>query len=361
MRVWIAGGGTGGHVYPGLAVAQALRATGESDVTYVGGQGGIEEELARRAGLRFVGIPAGGVHGVALWQATQNIVKLIRGCWAARRLGLRERPSALFATGGYASVPVALAAWTLQVPVLAYLPDIEPGLAVRFIAWLASEVAVTVDDSRCYFSDRKVIVTGYPVRSEFRDLDRAEARETLGLAQTESVLLVMGGSRGARSINRALDGILEPVLDMTQVIHLSGQLDWPWVSGRRDGLPEGLSKRYHAFPYLHEMGYALASADLVLCRSGASTLGELPFFGLPAVLVPYPHAWRYQRVNAEWLTERGAAITLEDGRLDEELLPTVQHLLRSPQQLARMAERTRMLARPDAATRLAVELQELKR
>jgi UDP-N-acetylglucosamine--N-acetylmuramyl-(pentapeptide) pyrophosphoryl-undecaprenol N-acetylglucosamine transferase len=256
---------------------------------------------------------------------------------------------------------VALAAWTLQVPVLAYLPDIEPGLAVRFIAWLASEVAVTVDDSRCYFSDRKVIVTGYPVRSEFRDLDRAEARETLGLAQTESVLLVMGGSRGARSINRALDGILEPVLDMTQVIHLSGQLDWPWVSGRRDALPEGLSKRYHAFPYLHEMGYALASADLVLCRSGASTLGELPFFGLPAVLVPYPHAWRYQRVNAEWLTERGAAITLEDGSLDEELLPTVQHLLRSPQQLARMAERTRMLARPDAATRLAVELQELKR
>jgi UDP-N-acetylglucosamine--N-acetylmuramyl-(pentapeptide) pyrophosphoryl-undecaprenol N-acetylglucosamine transferase len=126
-------------------------------------------------------------------------------------------------------------------------------------------------------------------------------------------------------------------------------------------LREGLSERYHAFPYLHEMGYALASADLVLCRSGASTLGELPFFGLPAVLVPYPHAWRYQRVNAEWLTERGAAITLEDGRLDEELLPTVQRLLRSPQQLARMAERTRMLARPDAATRLAVELQELER
>jgi UDP-N-acetylglucosamine--N-acetylmuramyl-(pentapeptide) pyrophosphoryl-undecaprenol N-acetylglucosamine transferase len=348
-------------VYPGLAVVQALRATGESEVTYVGGQGGIEEDLAGRAGLRFVGIPAGGVHGLAPWPAGQNIVKLIRGLRGAFRLGRQESPSALFATGGYASVPVALVAWVLRVPILVYLPDIEPGLAVRFIARLASKVAVTVEDSRSYFSDRKVVVTGYPVRSEFHDIDRAEARDALGLVQTEPVLLVMGGSRGARSINRALGGMLEHVLDMTQVIHLSGELDWPSVSRRRDGLPATLEGRYHAFPYLHEIGYALASADLAVCRSGASTLGELPFFGLPAVLVPYPHAWRYQQVNAEWLTERGAAITLEDGRLDEELLPTVRRLLRKPRLLAGMAERTRTLARPDAAERLAAELQALER
>jgi UDP-N-acetylglucosamine--N-acetylmuramyl-(pentapeptide) pyrophosphoryl-undecaprenol N-acetylglucosamine transferase len=346
-------------VYPGLAIVQALRATGELGITYVGGQGGIEEELATRAGLRFVGIPAGGVHGVALWQAAQNFVKLIQGCRAARQLGLQERPSALFATGGYASVPVALAAWTLRVPILVYLPDIEPGLAVRFIARLASRVAVTVEDSRIHFPDRKVVVTGYPVRSEFHDLNREEAREALGLARNEPVLLVMGGSRGARSINRALGGILETVLDMTQVIHLSGELDWPWVSERRDGLPEALRARYHPFPYLHEMGYALASADLALCRSGASTLGELPFFGLPAVLVPYPHAWRYQRVNAEWLTERGAAVTMRDERLARELLSTLRQLLMDHDQLAEMAERARALSRPEAAARLADNLLAL--
>jgi UDP-N-acetylglucosamine--N-acetylmuramyl-(pentapeptide) pyrophosphoryl-undecaprenol N-acetylglucosamine transferase len=254
---------------------------------------------------------------------------------------------------------VALAAWVLRVPILVYLPDIEPGLAVRFIARLATRVAVTVEDSEIYFSDRKLVVTGYPVRSEFHDLNRAEAREALGLVQHEPVLLVMGGSRGARSINRALDGILEQVLDMTQLIHLSGDLDWPWISVRRDGLPEALKARYHAFPYLHEIGYALASAELAVCRAGASALGELPFFGLPAVLVPYPHAWRYQRVNAEWLTERGAAVTMMDDRLVRELLPTLQQLLMDRDRLARMAERARVLSRPDAAARLAENLLAL--
>ncbi|MGC9336021.1 MAG: UDP-N-acetylglucosamine--N-acetylmuramyl-(pentapeptide) pyrophosphoryl-undecaprenol N-acetylglucosamine transferase [Anaerolineae bacterium] len=346
-------------MYPGLAVVQALRATGESQVTYVGGQGGIEEELAARAGLRFVGIPAGGVHGLRPWLAAQNFVKLIRGFRASLRWGRRELPSVVFATGGYASVPVALAAWVLQVPILVYLPDIEPGLAVRFIARLASKVAVTVESSRAYFSARKTVVTGYPVRSEFHEIGRTEAREALGLLQAESVLLVMGGSRGARSINRALGGMLEQVLDMTQVVHLSGELDWPSVSRQRHELPERLKERYHAFPYLHEIGYALASADLALCRSGASTLGELPFFALPAILVPYPHAWRYQRVNAEWLTERGAALMIRDERLARQLLSTLQQLLMDRDLLAQMAERARALSRPDAAVRLAENLRSL--
>lgn len=120
-----------------------------------------------------------------------------------------------------------------------------------------------------------------------------------------------------------------------------------------------LKARYHAVPYLHEMGTALAAADLAVCRAGASTLGELPFFGLPAVLVPYPHAWRYQRVNAEWLTTRGAAIVIADERLSQELLPTVRHLLADGSELADMSERMQALACTDAATELAGELLSL--
>jgi len=337
---------------------QALRAadSGAVDVTYVGGEGDIEQALAARAGIRFVGIPAGGVHGLGPRRSAENVFKLIRGWRAAYRLGRRERPSALFATGGYASVPVALAAWMLRIPILVYLPDLEPGLAVRFIARLASRIAVTVEDSRAYLPDRKVVVTGYPVRASFHRLDSAEARAALGLAVDEPVLLVMGGSRGARSINRALVDVLEQVLDMAQVVHLSGQLDWPWVSERRDALPDELRERYVARPYLHEMGHALASADLALCRAGASTLGELPFFGLPAVLVPYPHAWRYQRVNAEWLTQRGAAVTLKDEQLEDALLPTLRALLTNRERLERMGDRAEALSRPDAAARLAETL-----
>jgi UDP-N-acetylglucosamine--N-acetylmuramyl-(pentapeptide) pyrophosphoryl-undecaprenol N-acetylglucosamine transferase len=358
-------------VYPGLAVVQALRAAGDDalasavaevgsvDVTYVGGIGGIERTLAARANVHFVGIPAGGVHGLAPQRAVQNVFKLLRGWRAAYALGLRERPAALFATGGYASVPVALAAWMLRVPILVYLPDVEPGLAVRFIARLASKVAVTVEASRAYLPDRKVVVTGYPVRGAFQDVDRLEAREALGLTADAPVLLVMGGSRGARSINRAVCENLEQIVGMAQVIHLTGELDWPWVSEQRDRLPEKLRARHAAFPYLHEMGQALASADLALCRAGASTLGELPFFGLPAVLVPYPHAWRYQRVNAKWLTERGAAVTVRDERLRDTLLSTLEQLLMDRRRLVQMEDRARALSRPDAAARLAETLLRL--
>jgi UDP-N-acetylglucosamine--N-acetylmuramyl-(pentapeptide) pyrophosphoryl-undecaprenol N-acetylglucosamine transferase len=369
VRIWIAGGGTGGHVYPGLAVVQALAAE-KVDILYIGGEGGVEERLVERAGLRFAGVPAGGVHGLAPWHKAQNLIKLMQGWKAAYRLGRRERPAALFATGGYASVPVALAAWTLRTPILVYLPDVEPGWTVRFIARMATRVAVTVEDSRAYFPARKVVVTGYPVRAEFHGhlCERTEARATLGLALDEPVLLVLGGSRGARSLNQALGGVpslsrggeLERILELTQVIHVSGELDWPWVSERREALPAALKARYHAFSYLHEeMGPALAAADLAVCRAGASTLGELPFFGLPAVLVPYPHAWRYQRVNAEYLTERGAAVVLEDGRLPEELLPTVSRLLGDRATLEEMAGRMQALARPGAAAHLAGELLTL--
>jgi len=302
-------------------------------------------------------------------QAIQNLVKLTRGWWSAYRLGRQERPAALFATGGYASVPVALAAWTLRVPILVYLPDIEPGWAVRFIARLAARVAVTVEDSRPHFppsappigGEERVIVTGYPVRAEFHGLDEAEARASLGLNPDAPVLLVMGGSRGARGINQSFGKALEQVLELTQVVHVSGELGWAKVQERREKLTETLKARYHVFPYLHEIGRAMAAADLAVCRAGASTLGELPFFGLPAVLVPYPHAWRYQKINADWLVGRGTAVRLDEERLGDELSPTLHRLLDDRVSLLEMAEQMRALAHPDAATQLANELLTLAR
>ncbi len=357
-------------MYPALAVVQALNARSaaserkglgpiRASFTYIGGVGGVEEGLVRRAGVRFVGIPAGGVHGIGPTRALKNLIKLTQGFWAAYRLGRRERPDVLLATGGYASAPVALAAWALRAPILVYLPDIEPGLAIRFIARFAARVAVTVEDAGVHFPARKVLVTGYPVRAAFHNLDRAASRSALNLDPDEPVLLVMGGSRGARSINQALCQVLEPVLELAQVVHVSGELDWPWVSERREALANSLRARYRAFPYLHEIGRALASADLAVCRAGAMTLGELPFFGLPAILVPYPHAWRYQRVNAEWLAKRGAAMSLADERLPEMLLPTVRRLLGDRLALSEMSRQMAALAQPSAASRLGDELLKL--
>jgi len=329
-------------------------------VLYVGSTGGVEEQLVTRSGLPFAAVEAGGLHGLSAATAAKNVIKLARGVREAWQLGRRERPDAVFATGGYASVPPAVAAWLLRAPILVYLPDIEPGLAVRFIARLARRVAVTTAESGAYFAKRKVVVTGYPIRPELAVWDKASAKDELGLAPDELTLLVLGGSRGAKSINQALGGVLEQVLSLMQVIHVSGELDWPQVAARRDALPAGLQARYHASGYLHEeMGAALAAADLAVCRSGASVLGELALFGLPALLVPYPHAWRYQRTNAEWLASRGAAQIVPDQQLADRLLPTVRELVEDRSQLAAMAERSRRLARPDAAKRLAEELVAL--
>lgn len=326
----------------------------------MGGRGSVEERLIARMGLPFVGIPAGGVHGLAPWRAARNLFKLAHGFLVALRAGRRRRPDALFVTGGYASVPVALAAWALRVPILLYLPDVEPGLAVRFIAHLATRIAVTTEDSRRFLPARKVVVRGYPVRPAFAGIGRQEARRSLGLAQDEPVLLVFGGSTGARSINRAVAEQLDGLLEVAQVVHLSGERDWPWVAEQAAGLEPPRRARYHPYPYLHDeaMGQALAAADLALCRAGASTLGELPYFGLPAILVPYPYAWRYQKVNADWLASRGAAVILEDARLGEDLVPTVWSLLGDPTRLAEMRARARSLARPDAAALLAEILHD---
>jgi UDP-N-acetylglucosamine--N-acetylmuramyl-(pentapeptide) pyrophosphoryl-undecaprenol N-acetylglucosamine transferase len=353
-------------VYPGLAVAAALSADDQicapsaPEVTYVGSEGGVEGDLTARAGVRFIAVPSGGLHGVGARNAVRGAVKLARGCLSAYRLGRRERPDAVFVTGGHASVPVALAAWALRVPVMVYLPDIEPGLAVRFIARFATRVAVTVPDSAAFFGKAEVFVAGYPLRKEFSEASRDAGRRALGLADLEPVVLVLGGSRGCRSINEALDRVLEDVLEVAQVVHVTGTVDWPQVANRVERLSSPSRRRYHAYSYIHQgMGSAIASADLVVSRAGASTLGELPACGVPAILVPYPHAWRYQRVNADWLARRGAAIRLDDDRLPEELGPTVLGLLGDRRRLASMAEEMSSLARPDATGQLARHLCEM--
>jgi UDP-N-acetylglucosamine--N-acetylmuramyl-(pentapeptide) pyrophosphoryl-undecaprenol N-acetylglucosamine transferase len=359
LRLWIAGGGTGGHVYPGLAVAQALAALvvendgQDLELVYVGAKGKAEESLAARAGLPFVGVPAGGIHGLSVWRTIWNLTTLGLGWLAACFVGLVHRPAALFATGGYASIPAALAAWTLRVPILLYLPDIVPGWAVRFIARLATRVAVTVEDAAVHFSAHKVLVTGYPVRAEFHLIDRRQARTSLGLDEKEPVLLVMGGSTGAQGINRPFSDMLEQVLPLVQVVHVTGKVDWPFVREQRQAMPETLKKRYHIYDYVHDMGIVFAAADLAICRAGASILGELPFFGLPAILVPYPHAWDYQRINADWLVERGGAVRLKEEQLGDVLLPTLRRLLEDRDTLGQMAGQMRALACPNAATSLA--------
>jgi undecaprenyldiphospho-muramoylpentapeptide beta-N-acetylglucosaminyltransferase len=344
-------------VYPALAVAGALGK--RADVLWIGGEGGMEVSLVRRAGVRFAAVPAAGLHGVGLRALPGNLLSLLRGYFAARHEIKRFRPDAMFFTGGYVAVPVAMAG--RGIPKAIFVPDIEPGLALRLVSRMAKLVMVTSDRSRDFYPESKEItVTGYPVRSELTQHSRESGRAALELDPDRATLLVFGGSRGARSINHALWRILPSLLEQCQVVHITGELDWPDVDKVRDQLAEDVASRYQAYAYLHEqMGAALAAADLVVSRAGASTMGEFPLFDLPAILVPYPHAWRYQKVNAEYLVSQGAAIELEDESLDKTLLPTVLSLLEDRKRLKAMAAAAHRLAIPDAAEMIAAELLTL--
>jgi UDP-N-acetylglucosamine--N-acetylmuramyl-(pentapeptide) pyrophosphoryl-undecaprenol N-acetylglucosamine transferase len=264
-------------------------------------------------------------------------------------------------TGGYVAAPVALAG--RSVPSVLYVPDIEPGLALKTLARFADAIAVTTEDSKAYFSDKKrVEVTGYPVRSDLKGWKREDAFQALELSPQEPVLLVFGGSKGARSINQAVVGCLPELLEDVQVIHISGHLDWEVVEAVRRDLPPRFQERYRAYPYLHErMGAAFTVADLVVSRAGASILGEFPSFGLPAILVPYPHAWRYQKVNAAYLADRGAAVVIDDEKLSEKLLSKVRALLADDQWRKEMSANMSALTRPQAAESIGRLLREVGR
>ena len=344
-------------MYPALAVHAVLTSkVPDVKTLWVGGEGGIEESLVKRQGIPFQSIPAAGVHGVSPLVLPRNFLMLARGVLASYGILNSFKPDVLFFTGGYIAAPMAFAG--RSIPSVLYVPDIEPGMAIKSIARFTDVIAVTTEQSQKYFNKR-VYETGYPIRPELALWDRQTAHKHLGISGKLPVLLVFGGSKGAHSINVAVLNDLHALLERCEVIHLSGEGDWQLVNSAREALPVELAARYHAMAYLHEMGAALAAADLVVSRAGASALGEFPLFALPAILVPYPHTWRYQKVNADYLTRRGAAIILQDNRLADELLVTLTVLLDNPNKLKAMRAAMFELSHPRAAEKIASALLEL--
>lgn len=372
-------------MYPALVAAQATLAQRPgTELAFAGSVGGFERPLVEQSGLpfaRYHEIQAGPLHGVAPLRAVTSLARLMAGTGQALGLMRRERPDVVFSTGGWVSLPVALAAWLLRVPVALYLPDVEPGLTIKALSRFAVRVAVTMPESAAYFRPGQAVVTGYPLRPALLAATREAGLAHFGLDAARKTVLAFGGSTGARNINSAVIDLLPALLARgdTQVIHVIGERDWERAQAQLASLArpivttttartiisnaplEGHAPAgYHPYRYLHdEMGLALAAADVVVNRSGASVLGELPHFGLPSVLVPYPYAWRYQKVNADVLVGRGAALLVEDARMATDLLPALNALLDDPARLSGMRAAARGLAQPDAAGRIAAILIQL--
>jgi UDP-N-acetylglucosamine--N-acetylmuramyl-(pentapeptide) pyrophosphoryl-undecaprenol N-acetylglucosamine transferase len=367
MRVLVCAGGTGGGIYPALTAVAALHEFGveREQILWVGIQGEMEEELVPRAGLTLTTIQGGPIVGVSLGTRVKNLSKLTWSIGSANRLIRQFRPDVALLTGGYMAAPVAVASRLQRVPIVIFLPDVEPGSAIKAITPLAQKVACATELSRPYIPEAKMVVTGYPVRPEIlaaTQLSKEEALAQFELTAERPTLFVFGGSRGAWNINKALLENLPRLLAEVQIIHISGTKTWPEIAAYAETLPADLRQWYRPYPYLHEqMGAAFRAADLALARAGASMMGECPAFGLPAILVPLTFAWRYQKVNADYLSERGAAIQSTDERLSQELTALVLDLFADSPRLRAMQEAARALARPEAAHRLAQIIQQTAR
>lgn len=362
MKVLFAGGGTGGHVYPSLAVARALeaelRARGEPiELLYVGVRGRVDEQIVPREGIPFRAIAAGQLRVSSPLAFARGTVLLVRGTVQAAGIVRRFRPDAVFATGGYASVPVGIAARVLRRPLVVYLPDVTPGWAVRLLARLASRAATTSDAALARLPAGRTTVVGYPVRDDFWTLDRGTARRRLGIAEDAAVVLVTAGSLGARAVNDAVIAALPRLLARATVVHVTGAADEARAAGARAALPVGLQPRYLVRPYLDAMPAAMHAADVVVSRAGASTLGELPAAGAPGVLVPGEYEGWSQAPNAEYLAARGAAVVVRNSELGR-LAERVLELLADGPRRTAMAAAMRSLARPGAAKELVGLLVE---
>lgn len=318
-----------------------------------------------RFGIPFEPVRTGPVVGAGVFGALRGGVRIGVGALRVARAMRIGRPDAVLVTGGYVSMPVAIAARIRRVPLAMYLPDARPGRAAAWIARLADRVFVTHPDVSAFVGPRKAVVTGYPVRAGLRGRDRDAARRALGIAADRPLVLVFGGSQGARRINEATADAAVTILQEVDIIHITGAVDHAAALERAAHIAPGPNAGgYHLFDYLHdaEMLDALAAADLVISRAGAAVLGEYPARGLPSILIPLPISRGHQWANARLLQAAGAAVTIPDHELDgPRLISEVLSLVQGRGALERMGRAAAALDRADAAEGIAFGLLALAR
>ncbi|MFN8638195.1 MAG: UDP-N-acetylglucosamine--N-acetylmuramyl-(pentapeptide) pyrophosphoryl-undecaprenol N-acetylglucosamine transferase [Dehalococcoidia bacterium] len=356
MKVGLAGGGTGGHAYPAIAVAEELRASPDVELVYFGTERGPERAVAEEHSIPYRTVPASPLRSRSPIRLLRGTFDLFRGSAEAGHTLRHEAPDCVFATGGYAAAPLGRPAKAQHIPLLLFLPDVKPGWAVRYLQRYATSVACSVDASLRYLSASKTAVTGYPVRRQFAEATREEGVRRFNLDPGLLTLLVAGGSLGSHAINGVLAKCLRELLTRAQIIHIAGRDEELWLSKERERLPEWQQERYHLYAYTGEMAWAMAAADLAVTRAGASVLGELPATRLPAVLIPGDFS--DQHLNAAYLVERGAAVALSMRQI-EDLEATIVRLLDNDLERRAMGRAMAELARPDAARTLAMLLREM--
>jgi len=364
MRVMLTGGGTGGHLYPALAVAGLLRKMDpKGEILFVGTGEGLESRVVPKEGYSFCQIAAGKWPRKISIDGIKSLLSLGKGFIQGLRLIKQFHPDAVLATGGYVSVPLGIAAAVLGVPLILHEQNSVPGMANKLLSRWAEVLFTTFPLDKGSFSSRaKIIHVGLPVRPEILKVRREDGINYFGFKPDHLTVLVTGGSRGARRLNQVLLEVYEEIckdgsFPPLQIIHLTGRTEYQQVC--HDMVKKGLTEikfgKIVIKPYLEEMEYALAAADLVISRAGAATLAEITARGIPAILIPYPYATgNHQYYNARFLKDRGAAVLIPESELTAKgLFSELKELIVNVQLRERMAEQSSKIGRPQAGEYIA--------
>ncbi|MGI6453991.1 MAG: undecaprenyldiphospho-muramoylpentapeptide beta-N-acetylglucosaminyltransferase [Syntrophomonadaceae bacterium] len=353
MRIIITGGGTGGHIYPALAIARGIQErVPNAEILYVGTQKGMESQIVPKAGFRFTFIDISGIDRSSLIKASQSLARLPLSLWQSFQIIKSFKPDVVVGTGGYVSFPVVLAASYYPCKTFIHEQNALPGLANRCLAKRVDCTLLTFAEAQKFLRTPKICITGLPVRKEFTQVSPTEAKKRLNLCLEAFTVLVFGGSRGANKINQAMLELVEKYHGVPwQVIWITGETGYEEVKQQLEANKLDYEDgRIHLYPYMYNMEDALASSDLAICRAGASTLSELAILGVPAILVPYPYASEnHQEKNAQALANKGAAEMIRDDSLDgATLYKQIEELRMNPDGLRRMSRNIKKEGRPDA-------------
>ncbi|MCF8010631.1 MAG: undecaprenyldiphospho-muramoylpentapeptide beta-N-acetylglucosaminyltransferase [Clostridiales bacterium] len=357
MRFVITGGGTGGHIYPALAIARGIEDKYPgAEILYIGTASGMEAKIIGKTGFKFKEL---NMSGLKRSLTPKNLIVLLRaggGIMRARRAIKAFKPSAVIGTGGYVCGPVIMAAVSLRIPTLIHEQNALPGITNRVLSVFANRTMVTFEDSISRFPRySKKIITGLPVRPEVITRDRKKARENLGIRPEELLILSFGGSQGAKSINEAMTGVLKEFKKekLFKFIHVTGEKgyrDFFNFCKKIDFHLSETNNNIQVISYLHDMPEVLAAADLAVCRAGAATLSEMTVRGVPCILVPYPFAAEnHQEYNARAMVENGASEMILDKDINAKLLgDKIKKLVLDKDLLEKMHQGSLSLGKPGA-------------
>lgn len=356
-RILFAGGGTGGHLYPGIAIAEEIRKRFPSaELLFVGNAKNIEARIVPAKGFSFLPIWVAGFRRSLSLDTLLSLVKLIVAVVQSFLVIRRVKPQVVVGTGGYVCGPPLYVASLVGIPTLIQEQNSYPGVTTRILALWVSEVHLSFDRARRFIKRTDgVFVSGNPTREAIGSVERRIGAERLQVDDGRFTVLVVGGSRGARSINNAMLGMVDSLAALgIQLVWASGGDDYERCRTALEGRAGTGASSLHLLPYIEEMEFAYAVADLVVCRAGATTIAEITRAGLPSVLIPYPFAAAdHQTENAKALEESGAAMVVRDSETAAMLLPVIRGLLHDPARLKAMGDRARQLGAPRATQILA--------